>query len=117
MKGKLSDETRLRHILEAINFIEGFSTGKSRADLDTDFMYLFSIERQLEIIGEAANNLSAVLKSDYSEVPWLQIISFRNFIVHEYFGLDLELVWTVIKKHIPEFKIQIQSILKNLKTN
>src|SRR5436190_10810156 len=98
MKGKLSDEIRLRHILESIHFIEKFSDGKLKEDLFTDFMYRFSVERQLEIIGEAANNLSPHLKSKHLEVPWPQIISFRNFIVHEYFGLDLELVWNVIEK-------------------
>lgn len=116
MKGKLSDEVRLHHILEAISFIEKFSSGKSKNDLFTDFMYRFSIERQLEIIGEAANNLSVATRSENPDVPWLQIISFRNFIVHEYFGLDLELVWSVIEKHIPDFKIQIHTILKDFKT-
>jgi uncharacterized protein with HEPN domain len=117
MKGKLSDEIRLRHILEAIAFIETFSTGKSKEDLHTDLMYRFSVERQLEIIGEAANSLSASVRSGNPDVPWLQIISFRNFIVHEYFGLDLELVWSVIEKHLSEFKIQIQTILRNFETH
>ncbi|MCZ2459290.1 MAG: DUF86 domain-containing protein [Chitinophagales bacterium] len=113
MKGKLSDEIRLLHILEAINFIEKFSMGRLKEDLDKDFMYRFSVERQLEIIGEATNNLSDSVKLNHPDVPWPQIISFRNFIVHEYFGLDLELVWSVIEKHLPEFKAQIQSILKD----
>ena len=51
MKGKNSDEIRLRHILEAINFIETFSAGKSKEDIYGNFMYRFSVERQLEIIG------------------------------------------------------------------
>jgi uncharacterized protein with HEPN domain len=112
MKGKISDEIRLRHILDSINFIEKFSAGKSKKDLYEDDMYRFSVERQLEVIGEAANNLSSALISQHADIPWQQIISFRNFIVHEYFGLDLELVWDVIVNHIPSLKIQIESILK-----
>jgi uncharacterized protein with HEPN domain len=114
MKGKISDEIRLKHILDAINFIETFSTGKSKDDLYNNFMYRFSIERQLEIIGEAANNLSPQLLQKHSDIPWQQIISFRNFIVHEYFGLDLELVWDVVTNHIPPFKNQVEKILIEL---
>ncbi len=114
MKGEKTDEIRLRHILDAILFIEEFSTGKTKENIYTDLMYRFSIERQLEIIGEASNNLSRSLKSRYKDVPWPQIISFRNFIIHEYFGLDLDLVWNVVVVHIPPFKIQVQKILAEI---
>lgn len=114
MKGEKTDEIRLRHILDAIFYIEKFSAGKTRDDIYTDEMYRFSVERQLEIIGEAAKNLSPLLFSNYKDVPWPQVISFRNFIVHEYFGLDLDLVWNVIAVHMPPFKIQIQKILEEI---
>jgi uncharacterized protein with HEPN domain len=114
MKGIKSDEIRLRHILDAISFIEKFSLAKQKDDLYEDYMYRFSIERQLEIIGEAANNLSPTLKEKYENVPWPQIISFRNFIVHEYFGLDLELVWAVLVIHLPPFKAQVEEILNEI---
>lgn len=117
MKGKISDEIRLRHILDAINFIESFSDGKLKEDLFNNFMYRFSVERQLEIIGKAANNLSPELLNHYADIPWPQIISFRNFIVHEYFGLDLELIWDVIVNHLPLFKKQVQRILSDLTTS
>jgi len=114
MKGERTDEIRLRHILDAILYIEKFSDGKTKDDLYSDAMYRFSVERQLEIIGEAANNLSTTLISHYNDVPWPQIISFRNFIVHEYFGLDLDLIWNVILVHIPPFKLQIKDILADI---
>lgn len=112
MKGEKTDEIRLRHILDAILYIEQFSNGKTKDDIYSDAMFRFSVERQLEIIGEAANNLSLSLISHHNDVPWPQIISFRNFIVHEYFGLDLELIWTVV--HLPPFKLQIEKILTNM---
>ena len=114
MKGEKTDEIRLRHILDAILYVEQFSNGKTKEDLYSDAMFRFSVERQLEIIGEAANNLSLSLISHYNDVPWPQIISFRNFIVHEYFGLDLELIWTVVVVHLPPFKLQIEKILTNM---
>jgi uncharacterized protein with HEPN domain len=114
MKGEKSDELRLRHILDAILYIEKFSAGRNKDDLYKDEMYRFSVERQMEIIGEAANNLSPGLISRHSEVPWPQVISFRNFIVHEYFGLDLDLIWIVIIVHLPPFKLQIEKILATI---
>ena len=114
MKREKADEIRLRHILDAILYIEKFSAGRAKNDIYKDDMYRFSVERQLEIIGEAANNLSPSLISNYNDVPWPQIISFRNFIVHEYFGLDLDLVWNVIIIHIPPFKLQIEKILADI---
>lgn len=113
MKGNLSDEIRLLHILDAIRYMEIFSVDKSKDDLFNDPMYRFSVERQLEIIGEAANNLSDILKNKYSEIPWPKIISFRNFIVHENFGLDLELIWDVVANHIPKLNNDVVEILKN----
>jgi len=79
-------------------------------------MYRFSIERQLEIIGEAANNLSAGLKNKYADTPWEKIISFRNFLKHEYFGIDLELVWGIIESQIPVLKKDIEKVLQQIST-
>jgi uncharacterized protein with HEPN domain len=112
MKGKLSDEIRLLHILDAIRYIEIFSEDKTKDDLFNDPMYRFSVERQLEIIGEAAGNHSEALKNKHSEIPWPKIISFRNFIVPEYFGLDLELVWDVVANLIPQLKNDVEKILE-----
>ncbi len=114
MKGEKTDDIRLRHILDAILLIEKFSAGKTKDDIYSDQMYRFAIERQLEIIGEAANNLSYSLVLGYKDVPWPQIISFRNFIVHEYFGLDLELIWNVVIVHLPPFKLQVEKILADI---
>ena len=112
MKGKPGDEIRLRHMLEAISNIENFSAGKSKDSLYSEPMYRFSVERQLEIIGEAANNLSKELQSEYSSIPWPKIISFRNFLVHEYFGIDLELIWDILINNIPVLKSDIEKILQ-----
>lgn len=113
MKGKIPDKIRLLHILEAIQHIEKFSSNKTKEDFHNDLMYRFSVERQLEIIGEAANNISSPIQELHSDVPWQKIISFRNFLAHEYFGLDLELVWGIITDNLPQLKEDIQKILKD----
>ncbi|MEO6329297.1 MAG: DUF86 domain-containing protein [Ginsengibacter sp.] len=111
MTGKIPDKIRLRHIIDAIQHIENFSLNKTKEDFYTDLMYRFSVERQLEIIGEAANNISSSLQELHADVPWQKIISFRNFLAHEYFGLDLELVWSIITDSLPQLKKDIQNIL------
>ncbi|HEY8689173.1 MAG TPA: DUF86 domain-containing protein [Chitinophagaceae bacterium] len=112
MKGKIPDKIRLYHILDAIRNIENFSANKTKEDLYNNLMYRFSVERQLEIIGEAANNLSPSICHLHCDIPWEKIISFRNLLAHEYFGLDLELIWGIINENIPQLKIDIQRILK-----
>jgi uncharacterized protein with HEPN domain len=113
MKGKIPDKVRLQHILDAIQYIEKFSLNKTREDFNNDLMYRFSVERQLEIIGEAANNLSSSLQQLHAQVPWQKIISFRNFLIHEYFGLDLDLVWSIVIDNLPQLKKDIENILGN----
>ena len=102
------DKVRLLHISEAIHYVETFIKGKSKDDLYNDPMFRFAIERQLEIIGEAANHLSEELQLNNPEIEWRKIVAFRNFIVHEYFGVDLELVWDIIATKIPHLKMVVE---------
>lgn len=71
-----------------------------------------AVERQLEIIGEAASKLSDGIKEKYNFIEWHKIKAFRNIIAHEYFGLSKIQVWTVINTDIPKLKKEIQKILK-----
>ncbi len=64
----------------------------------------FACIKQMEIIGEASNHLSTELKSKFSDVEWSQIVGMRNVFTHEYFGIDSNLVWEIIKNDIPELK-------------
>lgn len=111
MKKPLDDEARLRHILQAIDYVEEFMEGKTKNDLYTEPMLRFAVERQLEIIGEAANRLSDQLKAGYPETEWRKIVAFRNFVVHEYFGIDLNLVWDIVQTKIKPLRAAILTIL------
>lgn len=108
------DKARLLHITEAIHYIETFIEGKVKDDLYNDPMLRFAIERQLEIIGEAANHLSDELKLTNPEIEWRKVIAFRNFIVHEYFGIDLELVWDIVANKIPPLKMVVERMSATL---
>ena len=78
-------------------------------------MMRFACIKQLEIIGEASNHISDETKSKFAEIEWAQINGMRNVFVHEYFGVDSNLVWQIIKSDLPNFKQNIEKILKAMK--
>jgi uncharacterized protein with HEPN domain len=71
--------------------------------------------RQLEIIGEASNRLSAEIVNNNSSVPWARIIGLRNIVIHEYFGVDEYTIWNIIKINLPDLKQKIGIILSEIK--
>jgi uncharacterized protein with HEPN domain len=77
-------------------------------------MVVDAVIRNLEVIGEAVKNIPPEIRSKYPEVPWRQIAGFRDVVIHHYFGVDLNIVWTVIRKHLKELKPKIERILENL---
>ncbi len=111
MQSADGDRIRLLHIQEAIAYIEKFVQNKSKEDIYDDALMRFAVERQLEIIGEASNNLTSSIKERFPEIEWKRVIGFRNFLAHEYFGVDLELVWDIVETKIPPLKTVIEKML------
>ena len=112
MRNKSGDKIRLQHILDAMSEVENYL-------MDTDFtgfmqnsMMRFACIKQLEIIGEASNHITSETKEKFSSVAWAQIIGMRNVFVHEYFGVDTELVWEIIRNDLPELKKKVIEIIK-----
>lgn len=99
------------HILTALEHIEDFIRDRTKQALYDDIMFRSAVERQLEIIGEAANRLSPDLKAERSEVEWQNIVGFRNFIIHEYFGVDLELVWDIVTTKLAPLKEAVVDLI------
>ena len=72
-----------------------------------------AVSRNLEIIGEAANNLDVTYRANYPNIPWRKIIDFRNIIVHDYSDLDPDIIWKIITTYLPELFSQIKKILES----
>ena|SRR3989339_1186809 len=107
-------ELYLKDILDSIDKIEIFTKGFSWDDFFVDVKTIDAVIRNLEIIGEAANNMPESLKLEYNNVPWIEIVGMRNKIVHEYFGVDNEILWDTIKNDLPDLKLKIQKIYSKL---
>jgi uncharacterized protein with HEPN domain len=73
-----------------------------------------ALVRKLEIIGEAAGRLPEDFTNQHSEIEWVKIIGLRNRIVHEYFGVDLKIIWQIFRKYIPAFKTSLSNIRSQL---
>jgi uncharacterized protein with HEPN domain len=114
MRSELGDKIRLKHILDAINEIHSYLISADRSIFLENSMMRFACIKQMEIIGEASNHLSTELKTRFSDIEWAQIVGMRNVFTHEYFGIDSNLVWEIIKNDIPELKEKIQLILESL---
>ena len=91
----------IEHILESIALIEKYIEDRTKADFFNSVQLQDSVIRRIEIIGEAVKNLSTKLKEKYPEIPWRNIAGMRDLLIHEYFGIDLELTWKVVIKDIP----------------
>lgn len=70
-----------------------------------------ALARNLEIIGEAANNMDQSFRNEIPDVPWRQIIDFRNIVVHDYADLDSQIVWEIATNNLPKLKEQLQALL------
>lgn len=108
-----TDRLRLLDALEQIDLILEFSQ-KGRAAFDSDLLVQSAILHRLALLGEACRGVSAVIREAHTELPWPQIIAFRNIVIHEYFGIDLELVWTIVTEHLPRLRIALALILDGL---
>jgi len=114
MRGKLGDKVRLQHIYDAILEIESYLEDVEFNDLMDNSMMRFACIKQMEIIGEARNHISDEIKSNFTSIEWPQIVEMRNIFVHEYFGVDSNLVWEIIKNDIPELKERVKEILETI---
>jgi uncharacterized protein with HEPN domain len=100
----------LNHMLGAIAEIESF-TADGREGFMADRKTQSAVVRQLEIIGEAAKNLSKTLTESEPTVPWRQIAGARDRLIHAYFSVDLDAVWSMVEQDLPVLRVQVQRIL------
>jgi uncharacterized protein with HEPN domain len=107
---KRDSDLLIEDILAAIRKIERYTSGMDQAVFRKDEKTIDAVVRNLEIVGEASRQLPEDFLGRYPEVPWRQITGLRNRIVHEYFGLDLELIWQVVLHDLPQLKAQLEGL-------
>ncbi len=101
----------LGDMLEAINRIEEYTEGYEFEDFVRGRKTVDAVLRNLEIIGEAAKYVPEEIKNKYADVPWRRIIGLRNVVIHHYFGVDLNIVWTILRFQLLELKEGIGKIM------
>jgi uncharacterized protein with HEPN domain len=115
MKGKIGNEARLHHILDSIQEIEKYIQNILLEDFLKNDMMQNACIRWLEVIGEASRSISEELKQQFPEIEWCEIVDLRNLLLHEYFGVDLNIVWSIIQFDLPLLKSKIQNVLLKLR--
>jgi len=106
-----NERERLLDIQEAITRIGKYSAS-GRHRFEKDELIQSWIVRHLQIIGEAVRSLPSHFRDQYSQIPWSNIIGMRNALVHEYFDIDTDIVWTVIERDLPILKQEIEKIIR-----
>lgn len=107
------DTERLRDIQEAIVRIEKYSV-RGRELFQEDELIQTWVMQHLQIIGEASNSMSDSFKSQYPEIPWQDMADFRNVLVHEYFRIDVDIVWSIVQQELPNLKENVNRILQEM---
>lgn len=105
------DEVRLRHMMDAAREALSFAKGRTRADLDRDRMLVLSLVKDIEIVGEAAFQISEETRGQLPAVPWADIIGMRHRLVHAYFDVNLNVLWQTVQDDLPTLVAQIEPLL------
>lgn len=113
MPDRLGDQVRLRHAIDAISEIENYTKDISFEGFNENSMVQDACIRQLGVIGEACNRISKNLQESSPQIEWKAIIGLRNIVIHEYFGIDIQIVWNVIEVELPNLKKQMTELLSS----
>ena len=89
----------------------GYAEGRSRSDLDADAMLRDALVLQVQVIGEAASRVGADTRHAAPEIPWHELRAMRNRLVHEYFRVDLDLLWGTVERDLPALRRGLRELL------
>ena len=106
-----NDQTYLKHILEAIEKIQSYIGDVDFDEFSNNNMMIDATVRELEIIGEASKSLSGDFHARYPDVPFRDAVDMRNFLIHEYFGVNVKVVWDTCSNDLPKLKFFVEKLL------
>ena len=102
---------RITDILDCIARIERYTRGFAFEDFRADNKTVDSVLRNLEIIGEAARYVPQEIQTRYPQIPWKEMQAIRNIVIHEYHGVNLEIIWQTVQENLPPIVPLLQQIL------
>ena len=106
------DRVHLLRMRDAAQHAKDFVKGRDRADLDTDRFFQLALAKAVELIGESASHISDELRSQQPHISWKKIIGMRHVLVHNYWRVELDVVWDTVKHDIPSLINQLQQLIR-----
>jgi len=106
-----SDETRVRHMLDAAQEAAQHCSAKTRGDLEGDRPLQCLLIRSLEVVGEAASRTSQTFREQHPDLPLRRMVGIRNRLIHAYFDIDMDVVWRTVTEELPGLIDQLHAIV------
>lgn len=113
-KSKKDDLANMEFILDSAKLIQEYLKDVEQQKFLNDYKNQDAVMYRLQMIGEASKNLSPMLKTKYSSLPWKEIIGFRNILSHDYFGINPEIIWNTCKESLPDLMNQIEKMIETI---
>lgn len=108
-----SDKIYIIHIIDSIDQISEYTNQILSGEFKENRLIQDAVIRNLEIIGEAAKNVSGRTKNDYSQIPWKQMAGMRDKLIHNYMGVDLDAVWNTVEEIIPDLRNELEKVIES----
>jgi uncharacterized protein with HEPN domain len=106
------DRIRIQHMIDAADDVARFLSGRQRLDLDSDRMLQLAVVRAIEIIGEAASQISEETRASAPEIPWRAIVGMRNRLIHAYWDIDPDIVWKTATERLPVLLSTLRAVMQ-----
>jgi uncharacterized protein with HEPN domain len=101
---------RIQDIVRSIEKIQRFIKGMTLSQFKKNELVIDAVVRNLEVIGEASKNIPPSVKRSHADIPWAEMSAMRNVLIHEYFGVDVKIVWHTAKKYLPVVQKQLKQL-------